>query len=495
MKTPTRSVLGSIPTDGRLEQIPLFKIILLLFRQRFEGVLQLSREPRSVDFHFAAGAPFLAESQTESDQLVHELVRRGSLSPDAVTQVQERVHQKHCAESVALLSLKLVSATELLHALKSLTRRQMLACFSWPDGRYRMQSKLPREGLPASSRIEPLQLVQQGLTRHWSVEQLLQPLMPYLDQFPSIQSGLENVSERLNLSTDDTLSLQQLDGSCSLGQILGGARSHPGWIAALSILHEIGALELHGHSARSKLKTRTPSPSIEIRLESTSPGSQRVKTGGHPRAGYETQDEENRQRVRIQIEKSAASLHEQDHYAALGLTAEASPAEIKKAYYKAAKTYHPDRLARLDLADLRQTASEIFARIGEAFEILSNPESRRDYDGVLRGDFSQGDAQRLAQAETSFRKGEVLLRMGDFVGALTYLKPAVQLWDQEPAYHSALGWALFKKQDPQLEQAQAHLARAIELGASDPATRTRFETIHRALHPGDSAPPEPGANG
>ena len=495
MKTPTRAVLETIPADGRLEQIPLFKIILLLFRQRFEGILQLSRERRSVAFHFAAGAPFLAESQTESDQLVHELVRRGSLSPEAVTQVKERVHQKHCSESVALLSLKLVSATELLHALKSLTRRQMLACFSWPDGGYRMESKLPREGLPASSRIEPLQLVQQGLTRHWSVEQLLQPLLPHLDRFPSIEPGLQTVSERLDLSTDEARRLQQLDGSCSLGQTLGDARSRPEWIAALSILQEIGALELHAHASRSKLKTRKPSPRIEIRLDRASPGSQHVKTDGPSSPRSDTQDQENRQRVRIQIEKSAASLHEQDHYAALGLTAQASPAEIKKAYFKAAKSYHPDRLARLDLADLRQTASEIFARIGEAFEILSDPESRRDYDGVLRGEFSQDDAQRLAQAETSFRKGEVLLRMGDFAGALTYLQPAVQLWDQEPAYHSALGWALFKKQNPQLEQAQAHLARAIELGASDPTTRTRLETIHRALKPADSGRSEPGAIG
>ena len=489
MQTVTRAALGTIPADGRLEQTPLFKIILLLFRQKFQGVLQLSRTPRSVAFHFASGAPFLAESQTESDQLVYELVRRGSLSPDAITQVREQVHQRNCPESVALLSLKLVSATELLQGLKSITRQQMIDCFSWPDGDYRIDSGPPREGISPSSRIEPLQLVQQGLTQHWSVEQLLETLMAHLDRFPSVQPGLENAIERLKLSEADAQSLRRLDASCSLGETLGRLSTRPQLMAAISILHAIGALEYHPTPPRSKLKARTLSPHIEIRLDSAGEGSQHPRTDAYPRSRAETQNEENRQRVRIQIEKCAASLHEQDHYATLGLTAEASPADIKKAYFKAAKTYHPDRLAGLDLGDLRQTASEIFARMGEAFEILSDPEARRNYDGVLRGEFSQGDAQQLAQAETSFRKGEVLLRMGDFAGALTYLQPAVQLWDQEPEYHSALGWALFKKQNPQLEQAQAHLARAVELGAGDPTTRTRLETVLRALDSVDSAPP------
>ena len=63
-----------------------------------------------------------------------------------------------------------------------------------------------------------------------------------------------------------------------------------------------------------------------------------------------------------------------DYYEVLGLKKGASEDEIKKAYRKLAKKYHPD----LNPGDKEAEAK--FKEVGEAYEVLSNPEKRSRYD-------------------------------------------------------------------------------------------------------------------
>jgi len=64
----------------------------------------------------------------------------------------------------------------------------------------------------------------------------------------------------------------------------------------------------------------------------------------------------------------------EDYYHTLGITREASADEIKKAFRKLARQYHPDT------AKNKKTAEEKFKEINEAYEVLGDPEKRRKYD-------------------------------------------------------------------------------------------------------------------
>ena len=70
----------------------------------------------------------------------------------------------------------------------------------------------------------------------------------------------------------------------------------------------------------------------------------------------------------------AMSVEFKDYYATLGVPRDASTADIKKAFRKLARKYHPD------VAADKKTAEKKFKEINEANEVLSDPEKRQKYD-------------------------------------------------------------------------------------------------------------------
>ncbi|MBI2859958.1 MAG: DnaJ domain-containing protein [Chloroflexi bacterium] len=78
-----------------------------------------------------------------------------------------------------------------------------------------------------------------------------------------------------------------------------------------------------------------------------------------------------------------------DYYAILGVSRNASDQQIKEAYRKLARKHHPD----VNSGD--KSAEEKFKKINEAYEVLSNKESRQKYD--LYGDQWQ-HAEQFARA-------------------------------------------------------------------------------------------------
>lgn len=75
----------------------------------------------------------------------------------------------------------------------------------------------------------------------------------------------------------------------------------------------------------------------------------------------------------------------QDYYSILGVSKNASPEELKKAYRKMALEYHPDR-------NKTKEAEDKFKQINEAYEVLSDPQKKQMYDQYGHTAFTNGGA-------------------------------------------------------------------------------------------------------
>lgn len=89
----------------------------------------------------------------------------------------------------------------------------------------------------------------------------------------------------------------------------------------------------------------------------------------------------------------------EDLYQILGVSRGAADAEIKKAYRKLARKYHPD------VNPNNKTAEDKFKSISSAFEVLSDPKKRKLYDEFGEDAAKIGYDEKKAEALRSYRAG------------------------------------------------------------------------------------------
>ena len=108
---------------------------------------------------------------------------------------------------------------------------------------------------------------------------------------------------------------------------------------------------------------------------------------------------------RIEVETLAGALDQLDYFAVLKITIEATPAEIRAAYHRESRLYHPDRYAAHDDAALRDQVGRVYRRINEAWTVLRDDARRRKYASDVSGPerarklrFSEDDEAAVREA-------------------------------------------------------------------------------------------------
>ena len=142
------------------------------------------------------------------------------------------------------------------------------------------------------------------------------------------------------------------------------------------------------------------------------------------------------------------STQNENYYALLGVSPNASASAIKKAYRREVRKYHPDKYEGNELADL---ARERLAAINQAYDVLKDPAKRREYDQLQSGasGWSAGPSlggQRLNAVPRFLRPVLWMLGIAGFGILMKYLRnPRIWLI---VAVIVGLIWFLTKRRPP-----------------------------------------------
>jgi hypothetical protein len=174
-----------------------------------------------------------------------------------------------------------------------------------------------------------------------------------------------------------------------------------------------------------------------------------------------------------------------DHFTLLGLSIEASPADIRSAYFTLARKLHPDRLAAIGLDDEERRAQRLMAQVNLAFSVLNDNAKRDEYVSVMRrggeaavkAEEAKADEMAMAimRAEEAFKQGEMALRRDQLTQAIEAFQMAVELQPKEAEYQALLAWAQFAAA-PDKNAVAGATRKALQRAAetNDRSTSARF---------------------
>ncbi len=170
----------------------------------------------------------------------------------------------------------------------------------------------------------------------------------------------------------------------------------------------------------------------------------------------------------IEVEALAAALDQLDYFGVLKIPQTATPAEIKAAYYRESRAFHPDRFAALPDAAFRELVGRVYRRVNEAYTVLRDDKRRAKYLADITGPdrarklrFTEADEAEVKEGE----KKKIEEQLGQTPNGRKFFATALveiqaQRWE---AAHRALKSALvYEPANARFKEQLAAVEREVE---------------------------------
>jgi len=338
--------------QGQLGEQLVPDLIREIAHKTSSGLLRFSRGKSIKAVFFEAGAPTFAISNLANEQLDYRLMKEGLVTLEQVERAKELAGTTQRL-GPALVEMGVLEDGQMRKLVCDQVIGIILSVFEWTQGEYSFDERI-RAAHEVTLSLGAEDILLDGARHAADIQQVADMLVPqHAVVLKSKTNGLYTDSGRL--IPLESYILSRIESPTAVSEVgalsgLGDADAH----RAVCVLVAAGFLKL----------------------------LDRDKEDEEDMAAREA--DESLGRVREEVVRKLHFSNSADFYDVLGVTRQATTAEIKAAYYHLAKKYHPDRYHQRDSGDLRNKLEALFALITQAYDTLSQPAERVGYDDRIR---------------------------------------------------------------------------------------------------------------
>jgi tetratricopeptide (TPR) repeat protein len=469
---------------GDIKDMTVARLFQDLRKEARSGSVLFAREQTVKKVYIKGGEIIYADSNLEDDQLGACLLRDGKITKQYFDATTEIVQKTGKALGAVLVEYDFLSPQDLVAGTRLQVKQIVLSVFGWRDGRYTFDnSQLPIK------KIIPLQmntddLIVEGIRGlDWQVVRKSLPSLKTVLRLPAAPSL---IVQRAGLGQDCHTVLSLIDGRRSIEELC--SLSGIGDFNTLKAVYLLLALDIIGKGA---VKT-----GAEMRSScSTFQNAASAREQKAPEQTAETSAQADAAPLSKHIiEQAYEALRHQDNYQVLGISPAATTPEIKKAYFKLAKVYHPDRHLEPEMAVLKEKFESLFTAIHGAYQMLSDPAKREEYDMIRTGrqrpaqyeenhpkEHGENYAEKTGQAAAYFNAGMNDFKIGNFWGAAESFASATRLDPVKSDYFYHYGVSLTHI-PRRRHEAEENLKKAIGIDPLKPEYHLELGALY--LHSG-----------
>ena len=357
---------------GPLWEGVLPSVLRRLYVGRKTGRLSFQRGLESHGVRFRNGHIVNADTNIRQDRMGELLVRQGKLEPAELADALERSRREGRRLGAILVEQGRLDAQGLEDAVAAHVRHVLGKVFSWSEGTYEFAEESPEEQpgditLRLSTGdliLQAARSVQDPDVVRYNLGDLERPLVLSNDPLLRFQ--------RINLSPVDGYVLSRVDGSLTAYQV-GQLIPLPAEQVQRSLfgLLSTGVIDFPPAAPRPAApvarKAAAPRPPSSEEARGLGPLSPPTAEATGPPPPVDTR--------RPEVLEAHAGLGASP-FEVLGVPSDATEAQVREAYFRLAKRFHPDVHHDPALSDLREQLEQIFGRLNEAYDELSRLRQR-----------------------------------------------------------------------------------------------------------------------
>jgi tetratricopeptide (TPR) repeat protein len=391
-----------------------------LYVGRKTGLLAFVRGEERRSVRIRGGHIVTADTTVREDRMGEVLVRHGVLPAAELKRAVGFSLRDNKLLGVVLMELGLLDERGLERALEMHVRAVLSGVFSWQEGSYEFveETEAAEKAGDVTLRVSTGDLILEA-TRSVQDTDVVRYNLGDIDRVLGLSNDPLLRFQRIGLTPVDGYVLSRVDGTLSAREVMQLIPLPPEEVQrSLFGLLSTGVVEYLLDLPPKPAPPPAPRPPARRRAPAKRPAAA-TRPGPAPAASPEASTvavgPSPVDTRRIEIQEAFEGLQSRTHYEVLGIARDATESQVKEAYFRLAKRFHPDVHHDEALHDLRDKLEAVFLRLGDAYEVLRNPRIRLSYErqlGPLAGQertgvtpAGQDDPEALArQAEEAIRR-------------------------------------------------------------------------------------------